>query len=232
MRPSSLFHRREQQELSSRISTSSWDLIPIQMPLRIQSGSIHLNANWRRLSDRVPLSKPVALEGADSLKIILTATEAGKPKRPHQAFLLLRDPDTGLESTFPLSMKETGKANVELVRCASSPRQCQAHEKQSQKDLPVQFLYSSQPLQATLLLASFGSSQPFSNHVFNLDVKVDANAPPPKYEKPLRYGKLPEIHHIFKPDPRSGPVVISIFFVGAVLATVPILLGVVSISRT
>jgi oligosaccharyltransferase complex subunit delta (ribophorin II) len=87
-------------------------------------------------------------------------------------------------------------------------------------------------LQATLLLASFGSSQPFSNHVFNLDVKVDANAPKPKYEKPLRYGKLPEIRHIFKPDPKSGPIVISVFFVGAVLAAVPILFGIVSISRT
>jgi oligosaccharyltransferase complex subunit delta (ribophorin II) len=162
----------------------------------------------------------------------LTTKEAGKPKRPHQAFLLLQDQDTGLESTFPLSIKETGKGKVELVRCASPPHQCQTHEKQSQKDLPVQFLYSSQPLQATLLLASFGSSQPFSNHVFNLDVKFDANTPKPNYEKPLRYGKLPEIHHIFKTDPKSGPIVISVFFVGAVLAAVPILLGTVSIPRT
>jgi oligosaccharyltransferase complex subunit delta (ribophorin II) len=192
---------------------------------------MYLNADWRRLSDRVPLSKPVALEAVDNLKIILTATEVGKPKRPHQAFLLLRDQDTGLESTFPFSMKETGKGKVELVRCVSSPHPSQAHEKQSQKDLPVQLLYSSQPLRATLLLASFGSSQPFSNHIFNLDVKVDANAPQPKYEKPLRYGKLPEIHHIFKPDPKSGPIIISVFFVGAVLATVPILLGVVSTCR-
>jgi oligosaccharyltransferase complex subunit delta (ribophorin II) len=82
------------------------------------------------------------------------------------------------------------------------------------------------------LLASFGSSRPLSNHIFNLDVKVDANAPKPKYEKPLRYGKLPEIHHIFKADPRSGPIVISIFFVGAILATVPLLLGIVSLNDT
>ena len=97
----------------------------------------------------------------------------------------------------------------------------------SQKDLPVQLLTSSQPLRATLLLASFGSSQAFSNHVFNLDVKPDPNAPLPKYEKPLRYGKLEEIHHIFRADPKSGPKVISLFFVLAVLATVPVLLGAV-----
>jgi hypothetical protein len=100
---------------------------------------------------------------------------------------------------------------------------------QAQKDLPVQLLTSSQPLRATLLLASFGTSQPFSNHVFNLDVHTDPNAARPKYEKPLRYGKLPEIHHIFKSDPKSGPMIISLFFVIAVLATVPVLLGTVSL---
>ena len=93
----------------------------------------------------------------------------------------------------------------------------------------MQFLSSSQPLRATLILASFGNSQPFSNHVFNLDVKDDANAAKPKYDKPLRYGKLPEIHHIFKSDPKSGPVIISSFFVLAVAATVPVLLGAVSL---
>jgi len=58
-------------------------------------------------------------------------------------------------------------------------------------------------------------------------LKFDANAPAPKYEKPLRYGKLEEIHHIFKADPKSGPKVISLFFVLAVLATVPLLFGAV-----
>ncbi len=87
----------------------------------MQSEFMCLKSDWCRLSNRVALSKPVALETADNLKIILTATEAGKPKRPHQAFLLLQDPDTGLESTFPLSVKETGKAKVELVRRAGFP---------------------------------------------------------------------------------------------------------------
>jgi oligosaccharyltransferase complex subunit delta (ribophorin II) len=100
---------------------------------------------------------------------------------------------------------------------------------QTQKDLPIQLLTSTQPLQATLLLASSGTSQPFGNHVFNLELKLDPSNPPPAYEKPLRYGQLPEIHHIFKADPKSGPKIISLFFVLAILATVPILLGVVSI---
>src|SRR5271154_2955074 len=73
-----------------------------------------------RLSGHVPLSKPIVLGATDSVKIILTATENGKPKRPHQAFLLLKDEDTGLETTFPFSMKENGKGKVDFV-CFRSP---------------------------------------------------------------------------------------------------------------
>jgi oligosaccharyltransferase complex subunit delta (ribophorin II) len=91
----------------------------------------------------------------------------------------------------------------------------------------VQFLSTEQTLQATLLLASFGTSKPYSSHVFDLEVKHDPNVPQPKYEKPLRYGKLEEIHHIFRPDPQSGPKIVSVLFVLAVLATVPVLLGAV-----
>ena len=69
-----------------------------------------------RLSNNAPLAKAVELGAADTLKIILTATEDGTAKRPHQAFLLLRDQDTGLETTFPFSVKESGKGKVDFVR--------------------------------------------------------------------------------------------------------------------
>ncbi|KAG0645485.1 Dolichyl-diphosphooligosaccharide-glycosyltransferase subunit SWP1 [Hyphodiscus hymeniophilus] len=162
-----------------------------------------------KLSIKAPLSKPVTLGASDTVKILLTATEDGKPKRPHQAFLLLTDQDTGLETTFPITMKETGKGKVDIT----------------QKDLPIQLLSSSKPLSATLLLASFGTAQGYSSQVFSLEIKTDPNTPLPKYEKPLRYGKLAEIHHIFRADPKSGPKIVSVIFVLAVLATVPVLLG-------
>lgn len=73
-----------------------------------------------RLSDHVPLTKAVDLGTNDVLKIVLTATEGGKGKRPNQAFLLLRDQDTGLEATFPFTVKESGKGKVDLV-CYSVP---------------------------------------------------------------------------------------------------------------
>lgn len=76
---------------------------------------LHANIEIIRLSDRVPLSKPVTLGATDTLKIIVTATEDGTPKRPHQAFLMLKDLDTGLEESFPFSMKESGKGKVDFV---------------------------------------------------------------------------------------------------------------------
>jgi oligosaccharyltransferase complex subunit delta (ribophorin II) len=107
------------------------------------------------------------------------------------------------------------------------PLETQANTYKAPKDLPIQLVRSSQPLRATLLLASFGSTQAFSNHVFNLELKADPNVPLPQIEKPLRYGKLAEINHIFRADPKSGPMIISLFFVLAVLATVPVLFGAV-----
>ncbi|KEF62753.1 uncharacterized protein A1O9_00726 [Exophiala aquamarina CBS 119918] len=159
-------------------------------------------------SKPLPSSSPVKLGAGDTLKVILTTQDGKSAKRPHQAFLLLQDLSTNLDISYPFSVKESGKAKVELT----------------QKDLPVQLLRSSSPLSASIVIASFGSSTAYHSSAFSLSLALDGNAIPAT-EKPLRYGKLPEIHHIFRDDPKSPNVVISLFFVGAVLATVPALLG-------
>lgn len=76
------------------------------------------NFNWYRLTPKAPLAKAVPLGPADSLKIILTAKDGSKAARPHQAFLMLQDQDTGLETSFPFSVKDTGKGKVEIVGVA------------------------------------------------------------------------------------------------------------------
>ncbi len=60
--------------------------------------------------------------------------------------------------------------------------------------------------------------------MFNLEVTHSADNAKPVYEKPLRYGKLDEIHHIFREDPKSPPQVVSVVFALAVVATLPIIL--------
>jgi oligosaccharyltransferase complex subunit delta (ribophorin II) len=62
------------------------------------------------------LSPAVSLSGSDSLKIVLTTTEGKTGKKPHQAFLTLHEPTTGLEESFPFILKDNGKGKVEVVR--------------------------------------------------------------------------------------------------------------------
>lgn len=69
----------------------------------------------RRFSQKAPLTKPVGLGSTDTVKIILTAKEDGKAKRPHQAFVTIKEQETGLEAPFPLTVKDTGKAVVQIV---------------------------------------------------------------------------------------------------------------------
>lgn len=69
-----------------------------------------------RLSPSAPLTAPLTLSASDSIKISLTAKDGKTGARPHQAFLTLREQDTGLDESFPFSVKENGKAKIEVVR--------------------------------------------------------------------------------------------------------------------
>lgn len=160
-----------------------------------------------KLHAKAPLASPITLGSNGVAKISLTATDSGKAKRPHQAFLLLQDVETGLEAPFPLAIKESGKGSVKIT----------------QKNIPVQLLQATQPLRASVVVASFGSAAGYAAPVFDLDVRVDASSAPPAEEAPERYGKKPLIQHVFRADPQSPPKAISLFFVLAVLATVPVL---------
>lgn len=68
-----------------------------------------------RLSPSTPLAKSVSLGASDTLKLLLTTVDGKSAKRPHQTFLTLTDPTTGLEESFVFSVKESGKGKVDLV---------------------------------------------------------------------------------------------------------------------
>jgi oligosaccharyltransferase complex subunit delta (ribophorin II) len=55
------------------------------------------------------------LGATDSLKLLLTTIDGKIAKRPHQAFLTLTDPTTGLEESFVFNVKDSGKGKVDLV---------------------------------------------------------------------------------------------------------------------
>lgn len=161
-----------------------------------------------KITESKTLPKPVSLGASENLKVLLTTSENKKAKRPHQAFLNLRDPKSDLETSLAFQVKENGKAKIDL----------------SQKDIPTQLLVSPGPLEASLIIASFGSSKAYKSKAFDLSIKLDTTSPQPSQEKPLRYGRLPEIHHIFKSDPTSPPKIITLVFVAAVLVALPALL--------
>ncbi|KAI1484618.1 Oligosaccharyltransferase subunit Ribophorin II-domain-containing protein [Biscogniauxia mediterranea] len=186
-------------------AASSWGFADATVSVNSKKGAA--TGSKEKFSEKAPLSQPVVLGATDSLKILLTAQEGGKGKRPHQAFVVLREPTTGLEAPFPLTVKESGKATVEI----------------KQTELPVQLAASTAPLKASLVLASFGESEGLNTPIFDVEIKADPGAAPVVYEKPLRYGKRDEIHHIFRDDPKSPPKAISLAFVLAVVATVPAL---------
>ncbi|KAL5117748.1 hypothetical protein ACEQ8H_004358 [Pleosporales sp. CAS-2024a] len=162
-----------------------------------------------KLSSSKPLSKTVELGASDSLKLLLTTVDGKTAARPHQAFLTLTDPTTGLEESFVFSVKENGKGKVDL----------------SQKDLPHQFLSTEKPITASIVIGSFGSSTPYKSKVFDLQVSRDPTAPLTVPEASLRYAAEPEIHHIFRPDPKSPPKIITLVFAAAVAGALPALFG-------
>ncbi|OAL23884.1 hypothetical protein AYO22_06060 [Fonsecaea multimorphosa] len=168
-----------------------------------------------KLTPSQPLSTPVLLGSSDTLKITLTTQEGKSAKRPHQAFLLLQDQERKLDVSYPFSVKESGKAKVELKSEPTAPLRQPVNEDEQELT----------GLSASILIASFGTAPGYNSPAFTLQVKTDSNTPIPAAEKPLRYGKLPEIHHIFRSDPKSPPAIISLVFVAAVVGTLPLLAG-------
>ena len=113
-----------------------------------------------------------------------------------------------------------------------SVQQTSSNLEQTQKDLPTQFLRSTSPLSASLVIASFGNTEGYYSEAFPLTVKVDSDTPIAAPEKPLRYGKQPEIHHVFRSDPKSPNILIVAVFTIAAVATLPVLLGLVSLQSS
>ncbi|KAJ5480745.1 hypothetical protein N7539_006639 [Penicillium diatomitis] len=186
-------------------ATSAWGFA--DATVAVQPKGAGINGGFKEQFDsKKPLSKPIAFTDVDSLRVILTAKEGSSSKRPHQAFLLLKDEKNGLDVSYPFTVKENGKARLELT----------------QKELPIQFLSLTDPIDARVVIGSFGESKAYDSSVFKLKIQRDANVPLPTAVT-SRYGKLPEIHHIFKDSPSNPPIVITLAFTAAVAATLSVL---------
>jgi oligosaccharyltransferase complex subunit delta (ribophorin II) len=72
-----------------------------------------------RISPEQPLGV-ISLKSTESIKLALTVTNGGKGRRAHQVFLTLASEESGLEESFPLDVKENGKAKLDLVGLVNS----------------------------------------------------------------------------------------------------------------
>ncbi|KIW07225.1 uncharacterized protein PV09_02083 [Verruconis gallopava] len=193
---------------SAFVSAASWSFEDASVSIS-EKGSGAGGASKEALKPDAPLPKPLSLKTDSALKIILTTTNGKKARKPHQAFLTLSSSTSGLEESFPFTVKESGKSKVDVKF----------------SDIPLQLLKDKEPLEASIVIGSFGSSTPYKSKAFSLSIDLDPNAPLPEQEQQLRYGKKPEIHHIFKSDPKSPPRIITLIFTAGVVACLPVLLG-------
>lgn len=62
-----------------------------------------------------PIKDMVTLSSTGSVRLALTITNGGKPRRPHQGFLTITNPESGLEEAFPLTINDNGNSRFDLV---------------------------------------------------------------------------------------------------------------------
>ncbi|TGZ84382.1 hypothetical protein EX30DRAFT_338914, partial [Ascodesmis nigricans] len=164
-----------------------------------------------------PLEDPIALGSKDTLKLTLTLNEGEDTGRPHQAYVLVKDAGSDLETHYPLSVKSNnGKAKLDLTH----------------KDIPAHLLDTSD-LSLSLVIASFGDNTPLLAPIGSVKpVITDAEKVTLEKQKAKdvgdeeRFGSKPEIRHTFRADPKNPPLVITLAFLGAVLASFVGILGV------
>jgi oligosaccharyltransferase complex subunit delta (ribophorin II) len=101
---------------SAASAASSWGFSDgaVEVVSRSSQGS-----QTHTFSDKDVTQSEVTLGHGDKLKVSLTTKDGSKAKRPHQAFLTIKEA-SGLEAPFALTVKESGKGTVEIVSSASS----------------------------------------------------------------------------------------------------------------
>ncbi|KAJ5949096.1 hypothetical protein N7454_000680 [Penicillium verhagenii] len=149
------------------VAATSWGFT--DATVAVQPKGAGINGGYKEPFRLHPLPKPVALAGADTLRVTLTTQEGSSAKRPHQAFLLLKDSHTGLDISYPFTVKDNGKSRVELT----------------QKDLPIQFLSIPEPIDARVVIGSSGSSEAYDSSVFALSIERNPDIPVPTVDPPL-----------------------------------------------
>ncbi|KZZ93043.1 Ribophorin II [Ascosphaera apis ARSEF 7405] len=187
-------------------AASSWGFSDASLSIRSKDAKAGDQIK-HTLSTSKPIEKPIPLKDTDNIKIVLTTQKDSVPEKPHQAFILFKNAEAQLDVAYPLEVKDSGKAKFDM----------------KSKDIPSQLLQPGREIEASIVIASFGDAEGHNKPAFRL--LVDPSVEASTTTDPLAYGKLDEIHHIFKPEAQSPPALSCSAFVVLVLATLPFLTG-------
>ncbi|RPA98649.1 hypothetical protein L873DRAFT_1835889 [Choiromyces venosus 120613-1] len=187
-------------------ASGAWTFEDAQAVVAAKGGK----ADTYKFSPTQPVKGALTLGPKDILKISLTVKEDSKVGRPHQAFLLVQEPESKVETFFPLSVKElSGKAKVDL----------------SHKDLPA-FLLTAPSLSLSLVLGSFGESPASIVTIGGVEPSLDPTSKALLEKQKQKdigegttvYKAKDEIRYVFRADPQSPPKIITLAFLLSVLA--------------
>ncbi|KAI5855879.1 Oligosaccharyltransferase subunit Ribophorin II-domain-containing protein [Tricharina praecox] len=164
-----------------------------------------------------PFPSAIPLAARDVLKLQFTLTDGENTGRPHQAFLLVTDPETDLETFYPLSVKgNSGRAKVDLTH----------------KDLPSHLL-SASTLSLSLALGDntlpSGSIIPLGSIAPTIDASAKTALEKQRAtdlgEGVGAFGPKREILHVFREDAKSPPKTITLAFLASVVVAYLALFG-------
>ena len=134
--------------------------------------------------------------------------ETKKGIQPHQSMLNLSSKQTGNQIPIIVTVRENGKARAEL----------------DMKSAPEDLLSSPGNYSLNLIIGTFSHNNPINYHIGTVNIDV-----PYTPSVHIKYGSKPEIYHIFKPDQKLPPIIISYIFVIIVLSPWLFLTGAVCI---
>ncbi|KAK9246804.1 hypothetical protein V1506DRAFT_534381 [Lipomyces tetrasporus] len=183
---------------------SAWTFSNATLAINERSGTLQTH----QFSVSVPLPEIVSLPSSALARLRFTVRSDLTPdtnNKPHQAYAIIEDPVTKLESSFTADVRENGRARVDI----------------DYKTIPTALLGPNKPLTVKIVLASFGTEAPLKVEIGQILPAYNGPAP----AGPIRFGSKPEIIHIFRPDPKFVSSAISLFFSAIVVTTAVALIG-------
>ncbi|KAK9335080.1 hypothetical protein V1521DRAFT_440936 [Lipomyces starkeyi] len=187
---------------------SAWTFSNATLAINERSGTLET----RPFSMSMPLPEIMSLPSSALARLRFTVRSDLTPdtnNKPHQAYAIIEDPVTKLESSFAVDVRENGRARVDI----------------DYKMIPTALLGANKPLTLTIVLASFGTESPLKVEIGHIQPVYNGPAP----AGPIRFGPKPEIIHIFRSDPKFVSSTVSLFFSAIIVFVAIVLIGSVSV---